>query len=80
MDPSYIRQLFDRHGASLVLYARQWCRCPDDAVQGGGPTTVITQGIDWAAVGVDIEMMEIAVTISIEERFCCRNSRETPAG
>ena len=33
MDPAKIRQLIDRHGASLVLYARQWCRNPDDAVQ-----------------------------------------------
>ncbi len=33
MDPAQIRHLFDRHGASLVLYARQWCRYPDDAVQ-----------------------------------------------
>ena len=33
MDPEQIRYLVDRHGASLVLYARQWCRFPDDAVQ-----------------------------------------------
>ncbi len=33
MEPAKIRQLIDRHGASLVLYARQWCRNPDDAVQ-----------------------------------------------
>ena len=23
----------EAHGAALVLYARQWCSCPDDAVQ-----------------------------------------------
>ncbi|MCA9214123.1 MAG: sigma-70 family RNA polymerase sigma factor [Planctomycetales bacterium] len=33
MEPAKIRHLIDRHGASLVLYARQWCRNPDDAVQ-----------------------------------------------
>lgn len=33
MEHAQIRHLVDRHGASLVLYARQWCRYPDDAVQ-----------------------------------------------
>ena len=28
-----ISQLLDRHGAALVLYARQWCDAPDDVVQ-----------------------------------------------
>lgn len=33
MGPERIAELVDRHSASLVLYARQWCRCPDDVVQ-----------------------------------------------
>jgi RNA polymerase sigma factor (sigma-70 family) len=28
-----IERLIDEHGAALVLYARQWCSDPDDAVQ-----------------------------------------------
>ena len=33
MDSQQIKQLTDRYGASLVLYARQWCNQPDDALQ-----------------------------------------------
>ena len=33
MDRAEIQQLVDRHGTALVLYARQWCLNPDDAVQ-----------------------------------------------
>ena len=32
-DVQQIRRLIDAHGAALVLYARQWCRDPDDALQ-----------------------------------------------
>ena len=28
-----LRKLIDGHGATLTLYARQWCRAPEDAVQ-----------------------------------------------
>jgi RNA polymerase sigma factor (sigma-70 family) len=28
-----LAELLDRHGAALKLYARQWCRMPDDVVQ-----------------------------------------------
>ena len=28
-----IRQLYEQHGAALVLYARQWCNAPEDALQ-----------------------------------------------
>lgn len=31
--PNQITQLLDRHGAPLVLYARQWCDSPEDIVQ-----------------------------------------------
>lgn len=33
MESSEISRLIAEYGASLVLYARQWCRHPDDAVQ-----------------------------------------------
>jgi RNA polymerase sigma-70 factor (ECF subfamily) len=33
MDGSQLAQLVDRHAAALALYARQWCRAPDDVVQ-----------------------------------------------
>lgn len=33
MDRQRITELAKRHGAALVLYARQWCRDPDDAFQ-----------------------------------------------
>ncbi len=33
MDTQALQRLIDAHGAALTLYARQWCRCPDDAVQ-----------------------------------------------
>ena len=26
-------ELVDRYAAALVLYARQWCDCPEDVVQ-----------------------------------------------
>jgi RNA polymerase sigma factor (sigma-70 family) len=29
----YIDRLLDEHGAALVLYARQWAKSPDDALQ-----------------------------------------------
>lgn len=28
-----LRELVQSHGSALVLYARQWCTCPDDALQ-----------------------------------------------
>jgi len=28
-----LRQLLDAYGAALLLYARQWCRAPEDALQ-----------------------------------------------
>jgi RNA polymerase sigma-70 factor (ECF subfamily) len=31
--PVWLAQLFDAHGAALVLYARQWCSTPEDVVQ-----------------------------------------------
>jgi RNA polymerase sigma-70 factor (ECF subfamily) len=31
--PELLGRLLDRHAAALALYARQWCRTPDDVVQ-----------------------------------------------
>ena len=31
--PRQLQELVQSHGAALVLYARQWCSCPDDALQ-----------------------------------------------
>jgi RNA polymerase sigma-70 factor (ECF subfamily) len=31
--PDILTRLLDQHGAALVLYARQWCPCPEDVVQ-----------------------------------------------
>jgi RNA polymerase sigma factor (sigma-70 family) len=33
IDPEWLRQLIDAHGAALSLYARQWCNAPEDALQ-----------------------------------------------
>lgn len=33
IDAACIAQLLAQHGASLVLFARQWCHDPDDALQ-----------------------------------------------
>ena len=33
MTPGEIANLIDRHGATLVLFARQWCQAPEDVVQ-----------------------------------------------
>lgn len=33
MTPDAIERLVKTHANALVLYARQWCHCPDDAVQ-----------------------------------------------
>ena len=33
MQPHQLQELFEEHSAALVLYARQWCALPDDAVQ-----------------------------------------------
>src|SRR5262245_66585338 len=33
MGPEQFAELVDRYGAALVLYARQWCDCPEDVVQ-----------------------------------------------
>ena len=33
MGPEQLGELVDRHAAALVLYARQWCDCPEDVVQ-----------------------------------------------
>ena len=35
LDAATLDALIDAHGAALVLYARQWCRAPEDAVQEG---------------------------------------------
>jgi len=32
-DGDYVRRVLNTHGTALKLYARQWCRAPDDAVQ-----------------------------------------------
>ena len=33
MDPDHLGYLLDRYLPALVLYARQWCRAPEDVVQ-----------------------------------------------
>jgi RNA polymerase sigma-70 factor (ECF subfamily) len=33
MGPEQLADLVDRYAAALVLYARQWCACPEDVVQ-----------------------------------------------
>jgi RNA polymerase sigma factor (sigma-70 family) len=33
IDALQLRRIVASHAAALALYARQWCRCPDDAVQ-----------------------------------------------
>jgi RNA polymerase sigma-70 factor (ECF subfamily) len=33
MGPDELAGLVDRHSTALVLYARQWCGCPEDVVQ-----------------------------------------------
>ncbi len=33
IDTTQLGELIDVHGAALVLYARQWCHAPDDALQ-----------------------------------------------
>jgi RNA polymerase sigma-70 factor (ECF subfamily) len=33
MEPESLARLLDKHGAALVLYARQWCAGPEDVVQ-----------------------------------------------
>lgn len=33
MTPDQLANLVDRYAAALVLYARQWCACPEDVVQ-----------------------------------------------
>jgi RNA polymerase sigma factor (sigma-70 family) len=33
MGPDLLATLVTRHAAALVLYARQWCACPEDVVQ-----------------------------------------------
>jgi RNA polymerase sigma-70 factor (ECF subfamily) len=33
MGPEQLAELVDRYGSALVLYARQWCDCPEDVVQ-----------------------------------------------
>ncbi|HVX11648.1 MAG TPA: sigma-70 family RNA polymerase sigma factor [Pirellulales bacterium] len=33
MTPTQVASLIDKHAATLVLFARQWCREPEDVVQ-----------------------------------------------
>lgn len=33
MGPERLAELVDRYASALVLYARQWCACPEDVVQ-----------------------------------------------
>jgi len=33
MEPEFLARLLDKHGAALVLYARQWCAGSEDVVQ-----------------------------------------------
>ena len=33
IDSLRIAELLERYGRALVLFARQWCHCPDDALQ-----------------------------------------------
>ena len=33
IDGQKLRRMYEAHGAALVLYARQWCVYPDDALQ-----------------------------------------------
>ncbi len=31
--PVWLARILEQHGRALVLYARQWCDCPEDVVQ-----------------------------------------------
>ena len=33
MGPQHLGRLIDEHAGALMLYARQWCPCPEDVVQ-----------------------------------------------
>jgi RNA polymerase sigma-70 factor (ECF subfamily) len=33
IEAEHVRRLFDAHGPALMLFARQWCHAPDDALQ-----------------------------------------------
>lgn len=33
IDAEYLQHVIDTHGPALLLYARQWCRSPEDALQ-----------------------------------------------
>ncbi len=33
MGPQHLGRLIDEHAGALMLYARQWCCCPEDVVQ-----------------------------------------------
>lgn len=62
IDAAELREIIDRHGAALVLHARQWCYGPDDAVQEAlfdlsqkcptpeDPVGWIYQAVKWRAM------------------------------
>lgn len=64
IDVEQLQQIFDRHGPTLVLYARRWCVAPDDAVQEAlidlaqqqpppsDPVAWIYQAVRWRAMNL----------------------------
>ncbi|MBN2477644.1 MAG: RNA polymerase sigma factor [Pirellulales bacterium] len=49
--PELLTRLLDEHGGALVLYARQWCRTPEDVVQEALLSLVKQQPVPENVVG-----------------------------
>jgi RNA polymerase sigma-70 factor (ECF subfamily) len=65
IDTQRLQQLIDAHGATLLLYARQWCDAPEDALQESliellRQTTVPTQPVAWLFKTIRCRAMNLA--------------------
>ncbi|WP_372717636.1 RNA polymerase sigma factor [Novipirellula sp.] len=79
IDATYLQQLIDAQGAALKLYARQWSRAPEDAVQEAlialmKQTTLPNDPIAWLYTTVRRR------AINLERADARRRKHQTRAG
>jgi RNA polymerase sigma-70 factor (ECF subfamily) len=78
MGPELLGQLVDRHAAALALYARQWCRAPEDVVQEAF-LKLFKQQVPPAKVIPWLYRVVRNAAISAMRRESCRRRHETAA-
>lgn len=83
IDERILQELIDAHGAALTLYARQWCRAPEDAVQEALVDLVRTEPVPndpvaWLYTATRRRAMNVARAENRRAKHYRQASEETP--